>query len=124
MGYIEGPVFNRPTGVTKYTTLGRARQGLADLFYYYLYKNRRVGLHKMAFGVFALFALGLLAPLGPALRAVVLCAAIFAVFLIFSGLAHVAHLLVLQKRAPYRVREKWPVRPAGSGGEPGAQKGA
>lgn len=110
MGYIEGPVYKRPHGETKYTTFGRLKQGLLDLFYFYLYKNRKIGLYKIIFALSAFFIISLFIPTGAAVRVTINIFMVAALASLGAGILHVSHLLVQQKRLPYKVREVWPER--------------
>jgi len=105
MGYVEGPVFNRPTGETKYTTWGRLKQGLMDMFYYYLYKNKTIGAHRFLFGVAALAIAAAWLPLGAGWKAAVFTLFAAVVALTVSLSLHAVHLLVRQRRPAYAIRE-------------------
>jgi len=108
MDYVEGDVFNRPTGETKYTTWGRLKQGLADLYYYYLYKTGKTGPGGFMIGLAVLALIILIAPLALSLQVAALGAIALVYALIVSLNRHVCHLLVLQKRPPYRIKEYLP----------------
>ncbi len=110
MGYIEGPVYKRAHGETKYTTLGRLKQGLLDLFYFYLYKNRKIGLYKIIFALSAFFIISLFIPAGAQVRTAVNIFMLAALASLGAGIVHVSHLLVQSGRLPYKIREIWPPR--------------
>ncbi len=114
MDYVEGPVYQRPSGVTKYTNIGRLQEGLADLFYYLLYKNRKSNAPKVAFVVGAL-ALGAgWHQLPGSLRCAFAISAIILGTLLFAVTVHCVHLLVRQSRKPYRIRGVWRAEDAGN----------
>jgi len=110
MGYIQGPVYKRAHGETKYTTLGRLRQGLLDLFYFYLYKNRKIGLYKIIFALSAFYIISLFAPTGDEIRMAINIFMVTALASLGAGIAHVSHLLTRRKCLPYKIREIWPGR--------------
>jgi hypothetical protein len=108
MDYVEGPVYQRPSGVTKYTNIGRLQEGLADLFYYLLYKNRKSSAPKMAFVVGALAIGAGWHQLPGSLRCAFAISAVILGTLLFAVTLHCVHLLVRQSRKPYRIRAVWP----------------
>ncbi len=105
MGYIEGDVFNRPTGETKYTNLGRLKQGLYDLFYFYLYKNKFVGVHKLIFVMTALLIVFIIWPVNPYLRTFVFVSYALFAALIMSFSIHSLHLMIQRQKTPYQIKE-------------------
>jgi len=107
MDYVEGPVYQRPTGVTKYNNFGRLQQGLADLFFYLLYKKPKSNAPR---GAFVVGALALLAGWHKAPGELRCIAAIGAILLgtTLAALAlHTLHRLVRQTKKPYRIRGVW-----------------
>lgn len=110
VGYIEGPVYKRPHGETKYTTFGRLKQGLLDLFYFYLYKNQKNSLYKIIFALSAFYIICLSIPAGATVRMVINLIMIAAMASLGAGILHVSRLLAQQKRLPYKIKEIWPER--------------
>ncbi len=106
MDCVQGPVYLRPSGETKYTNFGRLKQGLADMFYYYLYKNKRTSLVKTVFLLFGIGAMFYLLSL-PAQTAVISFVGLILTTILALTL-HVVHLLVQGRRLPYAVKGYWP----------------
>ncbi len=116
MGYVEGPVYNRPTGNTKYTNWGRLKQGLADLFYFYLYKNKKICIHKLIFSALAVVGIVWIGPFGVWAKSVTLFLFITMLALLLSLTIHATHLLVRSRKVPYVVKDVYtslkPEKPA------------
>lgn len=108
IGYVNGPVYNRAHGQTKYTSWGRLKQGLLDMFYFYLYRNRKTALPKIVMGVSAVALLTFIFPVGLFIKTVIGALAIIATGALLTFMIHTNHLLVLQKRLPYQIKGVWP----------------
>ena len=108
IGHVTGPVHNREFGETKYTSWGRLKQGLCDLFYFYLYRNRKIGLPKVVMVATGVTALFLLLPVGATLKAIAGAFAIVAAGSLLMLLTHAGHLMIQQKRTPYKIKGVWP----------------
>ncbi len=110
MGHVEGKVYVRPHGVTKYTNWGRLKQGLSDLFFFYLYKNKRINAIRLIIGASVITALVLVAPVHWLIKSSVLALFLLIIGFLAALSLHSVHLLVQMRRLPYRIKEVWPSR--------------
>lgn len=119
MGYVEGTISQRLRGESKYTNWFRLRQGLADMFYFYMYKNRRAGAYKI---IAALGACGLLAtflPIGPDLRLLLFALLALLVIYTLKLVNHALHVSSMRLQIPYSVKSILPEQTGTQNGRQG-----